>query len=52
MLHKGTVTFSCILTSLPEMEAHFEEAEEPRDASASASSWGGCAAEGSHCRMG
>lgn len=52
VLYKGTVTFSCVLKLLPEMEADFAEAEEPRASSASACSWGCYAAEGPRCGTG
>lgn len=52
VLYKGTVTFSCVLKSLPEMEADFAEAGEPRASSAPACSWGCYAAEGPRYRTG
>lgn len=40
MLYKGTVTFSCILKLLLELEADFAEAGEPCASSASVCSFG------------
>lgn len=39
VLYKGTATFSCVLSSLVEVEADSAEAEEPGVSSASAGCW-------------